>query len=109
MATAMRTVPNGRRGDDPRATPEWRNVNRRKPVHYDDLPTQRRIPMKTRDAATTNARLDLVLEELDGLLTWAKEDSAHASAQAAPGIAEDDDRRAWALRKAITLVEACKR
>jgi len=65
--------------------------------------------MKTRDAATTNARLDLALEELEGLLAWAQEDSAHANAQAAPGIAQDDDRRVWALGKAITLVESCKR
>ena len=65
--------------------------------------------MATRHYATTNRRIDEVLELIDELIGWAEADAQHAAENDAPGIARDDRRRAKALRRARYELEGCYR
>lgn len=57
----------------------------------------------------TNNRLEGVKTSLRELIEWADADYEHATEHDAPETARDDFRRGTDLRKALELVEGCKR
>jgi hypothetical protein len=63
----------------------------------------------TRTSATTNQRLDEVIEDIDELIGWALADADHAVEHNQLAVARDDVRRADWLKRARAWLIRCKR
>jgi hypothetical protein len=81
------------------------------PGHDDDreVPPVKDSYAVTRTSATTNKRLDEVIEDIDELIGWALADADHAVEHNELAVARDDMRRADWLKRARAWLRRCKR